>query len=68
MAHTDKQALAEARLGQPLAQWLGDRRGTPWRALAEDFRFATNGVRVSPETLRQWTAELSDVGGTVTAA
>lgn len=52
---TDKYALAEVKLGQPLAAWLLTRRaeGRSWRKIAIILAYLT-GVEVSDVTLAEW--------------
>lgn len=51
--------LIETKLGEPLADWIAERRRpglrppASWRALAAELQRAT-GVAVSFETLRTW--------------
>jgi len=56
---TATQQLAELLLGQPLDDWLTERRTgwgkRPYRRIAEELAHVTNGkVDVTGETLRLW--------------
>jgi len=54
---TDKQRLATILLGEPVHEWIGDRRadGHSWRDIAQMLTTATGGsVVVSHESVRQW--------------
>jgi len=51
-------ALFTDRVGQPLTDWIADRRdaGTSWRRITRDLYDATDGVLdVAPQTLINWT-------------
>lgn len=54
---TPTQRLASTLLGQPLEEWVAERRhaGMSWKVIAEDLAIATNQqICVSRETLRGW--------------
>lgn len=56
-AVTPTQRLAEVLLGQPLADYVADKRddGKSWQQIASRLNHDTSGVvDVSRETLRQW--------------
>lgn len=55
---TPTQRLATIYLGQPVDQWVTERRaeGLSWRVIAHDLTDATAGaIVVSHEAVRQWT-------------
>jgi hypothetical protein len=57
---TANQRLASLLLGQPVDQWLTQRResGRSWRLIARDLYDATNGqVDMTYEALRRWLPE-----------
>lgn len=52
--------MAGLLLGQPVDQWIRDRRaeGTTWRAITALLRERTGGqIDVTHETVRAWSAE-----------
>ena len=57
MDTTPTQRLASHLLGQPVGDWIADRRdtGRSWRLIARDLHEQTGGaVDVTHETLRAW--------------
>ena len=53
-------ALFTDRVGQPLNDWIADRRdrGDTWRAITRDLYDVTGGViDVVPQTLINWSSE-----------
>lgn len=57
MDTTPSQRLATLHLGQPVHQWIAERRqaGKSWRHIARDLSEATNGeVDLTYEALRLW--------------
>ena len=60
----DYRRLADAlftdRVGQPLDDWIADRReeGQSWRAISRELQTVTGGViDVTPQTLINWTVD-----------
>lgn len=62
MPPTPIQALAEHLLGQPVGQWLRERRPErSYRRLAQDLLGATGGqIDVTDRTIAAWLAEHSE--------
>lgn len=61
MDKTATHKYADIRLGQPLEQYVADKRkaGVSWRRISLDLRDETNGdIDVTYETLRAWFPEL----------
>lgn len=59
MEPTPTRRLARVLLGQPVEQWIRDRRtaGKSWRRIALELRDTTNGqIDVTHETVRAWAA------------
>lgn len=54
------QRLAEVLLGQPLDQWVAERRavGMSWRTISADLAVSTqHQLKINRETLRNWYRE-----------
>ena len=54
------QHLADTILGQPVEQWITDRReaGVTWRAISRDLEDASDGkLRVTEKTIRLWLSD-----------
>lgn len=54
---TDRSELAGHLLGQPVEDWITDKRaaGRSWRQIAKDISDATAGrIRPTHETVRSW--------------
>lgn len=54
------EALFEDRYGQPLLDWIADRKeaGLTWRKVAQELRDTTGGLLdVAPQTLINWQAD-----------
>lgn len=54
-----RQRLADLLLGQPVADFIAERRtaGARWHVIAADLRAATDGeIDISGEAIRQWHA------------
>lgn len=62
LATNGNQGLATILLGQPIHDWIAERReaGASWRAMAADLKRSTNDqIVVTYETLRTWYGEVA---------
>jgi hypothetical protein len=56
-AETPTQRLASIYLGQPLRDFVVERRPKAWQVIARELSTATNGqINISGEALRLWYA------------